>query len=258
MSPSPSPHISPLRQARLDSGATLEQVCADLDLASPTGSSGVTPSMLSGWELGRHTTSRRYRLLLAGHYGRPAPELFAHQDQAAEEETPLLLTDPRRLRDAMVEVAESAHEFLAVAGSRSRDVPYLETIEKSLTRQPTLVHYRLLFGPPRSDALLAHLRRLLETRDPQDRSLGMKTLHIGLVTDDIPERFFIASEQAAVVPLPSLTSVYGFDSGVVLGPQIAGRLLDHARQAYAASSRIETTTALHGLTPAVRQRQDGS
>ena len=123
-----------------------------------------------------------------------------------------------------------------MAGSRSRDLAYLEVIEKILVAQPALVHYRLLFGPPRNTALHAHLGRLLELRDPTDRSLGMKTLHIGLIRpeQDMPERFFVASEHAAVVPIPSLTSAYGFDSGVLLGAQSAARLLDHARQCYAA------------------------
>ncbi|WP_306370170.1 helix-turn-helix domain-containing protein [Nocardiopsis sp. CC223A] len=240
---------SPLRQARLDRGATLEQVCADLDAASPDGSSGVTPSMLSGWELGRHTTTRRYRELLAAHYDRPAAELFAHQDQRTTgDEPPRLLTDPRELRGAMVDVVQGADEFLAVTGSRSRDLTYLEAIETTLAARPALVHYRLLFGPPRTPVLTAHLYRLLELRDPHDRSLGMKTLHIGLIDADLPERFFVTSEKAAVVPLPSLTSVYGFDSGVVLGAQTAERLVDHARQGYAAATRIETTAALQTLT----------
>lgn len=254
---SPTSRPSPLRQARLDQGATLEQVCAELDAATHDGAGGVTPSMLSGWELGRHTTTRRYRSLLAYHYGLPADELFAHQDRTTDPtEPPRLLTDPRTLREAMVEVAENAREFLAVTGSRSRDLPYLEAIEKTLAAHRALVHYRLLFGPPRTPVLAAHLERLLELRDPQDRALGMKTLHVGLIDADLPERFFITSEKAAVVPLPSLTSMYGFDSGVVLGPQIAERLLDHARQGYAAATRVETTATLRTLTIATRPRQD--
>ncbi|WP_234402183.1 hypothetical protein [Thermobifida halotolerans] len=114
--------------------------------------------MLSGWELGRHTTTRRYRTLLADYYGQPVEELFAHQDKAAEaDELPRLLTDPRELREAVVQVAENARVFLAVTGSRSRDVPYLEAIEKTLAAHPALVHYRLLFGSPRTPALAAHL-----------------------------------------------------------------------------------------------------
>ncbi|GAA1464560.1 hypothetical protein GCM10009603_41880 [Nocardiopsis exhalans] len=255
----PAPHPSPLRQARTDSGATLEQVCAELDHRSPTGASGVTPSMLSGWERGRHTTSRRYRALLADYYDRPVGELFSHQDGAGtDQDTPHLVSGPRDLREAMMEVARAAVSHLAVAGSRSRDLTYLEVIEKTLTAQPALVHYRLLFGPPRNETLHAHLGRLLEIRDPADRSLGMKTLHIGLIRpeQDMPERFFVASEHAAVVPIPSLTSAYGFDSGVLLGPQAAARLLDHARQCYAAATRVETSDALHQLDPATSHHQD--
>ncbi len=66
----------------------------------PTGSSEVTPSMLSGWERSRHTTSRRYRALLAGYYGQPVEELFTHQDNraATAQDTPQLVSGPRRLR----------------------------------------------------------------------------------------------------------------------------------------------------------------
>ena len=66
----------------------------------------------------------------------------------------------------------------------------------------------MLFGPPRNQVLEDHLIRLLELRDPDDRSLGIKTLHLGLVDDleGSPERFFCASERMAVVPIPSLTS----------------------------------------------------
>ena len=255
----PTPRPSPLRQARTDLGATLAQVCADLDHRSPTGASGVTPSMLSGWERGRHTTSRRYRTLLAGYYDRPVDELFTHQDGAATaKDTPHLVSGPRALREAMMEVVRSASSHLAVAGSRSRDLAYLEVIEKILVAQPALVHYRLLFGPPRNTALHAHLGRLLELRDPTDRSLGMKTLHIGLIRpeQDMPERFFVASEHAAVVPIPSLTSAYGFDSGVLLGAQSAARLLDHARQCYAAATRVETLDALHQLDPTASHHRD--
>ena len=63
--------VTPLRQARLAIPETLEAVCADLDKSTPDGSSGVTPSMLSGWELGRHTTSVKYRTP-AGRPLRPA------------------------------------------------------------------------------------------------------------------------------------------------------------------------------------------
>jgi len=51
----------------------------------------------------------------------------------------------------------------------------------------------------------------------------------------------------AVVPIPSLTSHEAFDSGVVFGPAVAARLVDHGRQAYAAARRIETRDEVRGL-----------
>jgi len=242
--------ITPLRQARLAIPATLEAVCADLDRHTAGGSAGVTPSMLSGWELGRHTTSVRYRRLLADYYGQPPEVLFAHQDayQDTDDEKPSLLLGHRDLRHAMTDIVSGAHRYLAIAGSRSRDPVYLSAIEAAVAERPELVHYRILFGPPRHPVLTEHLLRLLELRDPRDRSLGLKTLHIGLIRDDHdPERFFCASESAAVVPIPSLTSVDAFDSGVLLGARTAQRLIDHARQCYAAACRMETRQAIESM-----------
>ncbi|MET7338288.1 hypothetical protein [Nonomuraea sp. NPDC005650] len=104
--------------------------------------------------------------------------------------------------------------------------------------------------------LTAHLLRLLELRDPEDRSLGVKRLHLGVVKGPMaPERFFVASERQAVVPIPSLTSHEAFDSGVELGTAEARRLLDHGRQAYAASRRVETRQQVSDL-PVLRMRED--
>ena len=107
----------------------------------------------------------------------------------------------------------------------------------------------MLFGPPRHQVLKDHLARLLGLRDPADRSLGVQTLHIGMVADtgSSPERFFCASEEMAVVPIPSLTSHEAFDSGVVFGPAAAVRLVDHGLQAYAAVRRIETLAEIGDL-----------
>lgn len=93
--------------------------------------------MLSGWERGRHTTSRRYRTLLAGYYDRPVDELFTHQDGAATaKDAPHLVSGPRELREAMMEVARSASSHLAVAGSRSRYLAYLEVIGRCSRPSP--------------------------------------------------------------------------------------------------------------------------
>ncbi|PXX69353.1 hypothetical protein DFR70_1021042 [Nocardia tenerifensis] len=239
------PEPSPLRRARRAKDVTLEQVCAALDQLSSTGSSGVHPSMLSAWERGRHQTSDKYRTMLAAYYKVPVAQLFAHQDLAAaqDSETPRLLLDHRQLHHAMLGVVRNARHYLAVTGSRSRDGDYLAAIESVLAARPSLVHYRILFGPPRHAVLTDHLRRLIDLRDPDDRSLGVKTLHISMVTADIPERFFAANDTTAVVPVPSLTSLEGFDTGITLGV-VGARLIDHARQLYAAGQKVESAADL--------------
>ncbi|HET9896706.1 MAG TPA: helix-turn-helix transcriptional regulator [Streptosporangiaceae bacterium] len=249
---------SALRKARLARNWTLEEVVEEIDLRSPGGHSGVTPSMLSGWELGRHTTSIGHRKTLCEIY-RQAPELlFAHQDAGlgTAGSSPKLLATFADLRAAMLATVSGAHHCLVVTGSRSRDREYLAAIEAVLAERPSLVHYRVLFGPPHHRVLRDHLMRLLELRDPEDRSLGIKTLHLGIVEDTVPERFFCASEQMAAVPIPSLTSAEAFDSGMALGGPAARRLLDHGRQAYAASRRVESPERAAALD-VIRDRNGG-
>jgi transcriptional regulator with XRE-family HTH domain len=65
----PAEDVSPLRRARLARNWTLEAVAEEIDLRTPGGHSGVTPSMVSGWELGRHTTSIGHRKTLCEMYG---------------------------------------------------------------------------------------------------------------------------------------------------------------------------------------------
>jgi transcriptional regulator with XRE-family HTH domain len=57
----PVEEVSPLRRTRLARNWTLEDVVEEIDLRTQGGHSGVTPSMVSGWELGRHTTSIGHR-----------------------------------------------------------------------------------------------------------------------------------------------------------------------------------------------------
>ncbi|NVI87657.1 helix-turn-helix transcriptional regulator [Actinomadura sp. BRA 177] len=245
---------SALRRARLARNWTLEDVAEEFELRTPGGRSGVTPSMVSGWELNQHTTSMGHRKTLCEIYGQSPEVLFAHQDEGLTRAAPKLLTSVPELQRALLETVRGARECLVVVGSRSRDLVYLKTIEETLEQRPTLVHYRVLFGPPFHQVLADHLLRLLKLRDPSDRTHGLKTVHIGLVEDPgTPERFFCASERSAVVPIPSLTSLEAFDSGISLGRAEASRLLDHGRQAYAAARRIETCGAVHALD-VVRKR----
>jgi hypothetical protein len=211
----------------------------------------VTPSMLSGWELGRHVTSIGHRAMLCEIFGQPPDALFAHQDEqlASGSAALRLLAGWDALQSAMLATVAGARECLVVTGSRSRDRKYLEAIEVVLAERPTLVCYRVLFGPPHHQVLKDHLLELLRLRDPGDRSLGVKTLHMGMVLDVTasPERFFCASERMAVIPIPSLASHEAFDCGIALGADAALRLLDHGRQAYAAARKVETPQDIAGL-----------
>jgi hypothetical protein len=109
---------------------TLEDVVEEIDLRTPGGRSGVTPSMLSGWELGRHTTTMRHRKTLCEIYEQPPDILFAHQDQAlTNRAAPRLLAGFPALRRALSSTLEGAQECLVVMGSRSRDIEYLTAIE---------------------------------------------------------------------------------------------------------------------------------
>jgi transcriptional regulator with XRE-family HTH domain len=246
----PVDESAPLRRARLARNWTLEDVVEEIDLRTPGGHSGVTPSMVSGWELGRHTTSIGHRKTLCEIYEQPPDVLFAHQDRGLPAGAGLrLVAGFPELQRAMLATVSGARQCLVALGSRSRDARYLAAIEDVLAQRPGLVCYRVLFGPPRHQVLKDHLLRLLQQRDPADRSQGVKTLHIGLVgdTDSSPERFFCASEQMAVVPIPSLTSHEAFDSGVVFGPAAAARLVDHGRQAYAAARQIESLAEVGDL-----------
>jgi transcriptional regulator with XRE-family HTH domain len=250
--------VSPLRRARLARNWTLEDAVFAVDRATG-GSSGATPSLLSAWERGKIRTSLRYRKVLCELYRLPAEVLFAHQEPdqarigATVPESVLVLRVVRphpELLAAMIDVVHGATRFLAVTGSRSREVAYLEAIELAVAEHPELVHYRVLFGPPRQQILTDHLGRLLALRDPADRSRGHKTMHIGMVdaAADSPERFFVASESEAVIVVPSLSGADPFDTGIVLGPDASAGLILHAREAYAGAKPVETAAALGALS----------
>ncbi|MFF2846905.1 XRE family transcriptional regulator [Streptomyces sp. NPDC058001] len=248
----PTPE-SALKRARLARNMTLEEAA---DALNGITGGAADASLLSAWESGRRRTGTRNRAGLCRLY-RDRPEvLFAHQDGAATSALEnsgtavvvKVLTRWADLVEAMVDVVTGAREQLVVTGSRSREGAYLAAIEEAVTRQPDLVHYRVLYGIPRHSALADHLVRLLELRDPSARRNGVKTLHVGLVdSPEALERFFVASETAAVVPLPSFHGAEGFDCGVLLSREAAAGLVHHGREACASARPLETVQAIRAL-----------
>ncbi|MEU1668427.1 hypothetical protein ABZ547_33580 [Streptomyces sparsogenes] len=124
----------------------------------------------------------------------------------------------------------------------------MAAIETAVAQHPDLVHHRILYGAPRHRALADHLLKLLELRDLSARRNGIKTLHIGVVEPtEALERFFVASETQAVVPLPSCHGAEGFDCGVLLSREAAVGLVHHAREACAPARPVETSQAVRAL-----------
>jgi hypothetical protein len=114
----------------------------------------------------------------------------------------------------------------------------------AVTDRPKLVHYRVLYGPPRHAALKNHLLRLVDLH----RAPG--TLHLGVVGDLLRdgERFICGSELATVVVLPSLSSLTNFDTGLhVTDPEVAHRYLAHVRQAFLSSDALTSRRAVEAL-----------
>ncbi|MFB9539707.1 helix-turn-helix transcriptional regulator [Streptomyces violaceus] len=245
---------SALKRARLAQNLTQEEAADQLN--EITG--GATDaSLLSAWESGRKRTGAKNRRALCQLYRERSEVLFAHQDghdsasvleATGTDVVVRVLTRYTDLVETMVEVVASAREHLVVTGSRSREKAYLAAIETAVAQQPDLVHYRVLYGPPRHRGLSEHLVRLLELRDPGERRNGVKTLHIGLVEPlEAMERYFVASESAAVVPLPSFHGAEGFDCGVLLGREAAVGLVQHGREACASARPVETLEAVRAL-----------
>ncbi|WP_229853295.1 XRE family transcriptional regulator [Streptomyces violascens] len=232
---------------------TLEEAADALNAITGQSADG---TLISSFESGRRRTGKRNRAGLCELYGERSEVLFAHQDGAttsALETTGTavvvkVLTRWTDLIEAMVAVVAGAREQLVVTGSRSREKAYLAAIETAVAQHPDLVHYRVLYGPPRHRALADHLVRLLELRDPSARRNGVKTLHIGLVEPaEALERFFVASESAAVVPLPSFHGSDGFDCGVLLSREAAVGLVHHGREACASARPVEAIEAVRAL-----------
>jgi len=245
---------SALRRARLLRGWTLEEAAGRLNAVT----GGATDaSLFSAWESGRKRTGLRNRAALARLFHERTEVLFAHQDGMApsvleESGTSVvvgMLTRWAELVEAMTEVVTTAEEWLVATGSRSREKAYLAAIETAVAHSPDLVYYRILYGLPRHRELTDHLLRLLELRSPRERRNGVATLRIGAVEQESAmERFFVASERLAVVPLPSFHGSEGFDCGIMLARDAAVGLAQHGKEVCASARAVETADTVLALS----------
>jgi len=161
------------------------------------------------------------------------------------------VTSGGELTAALIDVVRNAQECLVAVGSRSSEISYLQEIERAIQGKPRLLHYRILLGPPHSQVLKDHLLRLLALRpaQPNGGSGTEQTLHISILNDltRYPERFFVASEQAAVIILPSANSPMNFDTAIIVRePQYVHRLVQHGKALYG-KNRLESFDAINLL-----------
>jgi hypothetical protein len=148
-----------------------------------------------------------------------------------------------------MDVVRNAREYLVAVGSRSSEPTYLQEIERAIQDKPHLIHYRILLGPPHSQVFKDHLLRLVALRSTRVDDNHVQTLYMSILNDltRYPERFFIASEQAAVVILPSANSPMNFDTAVIVHePQYVHRLLQHGKALYS-KHRLESFDTLNQL-----------
>jgi transcriptional regulator with XRE-family HTH domain len=164
-----------------------------------------------------------------------------------------LVTSAEEVSAALLEVVDGAQESLVAVGSRSRRPGYLRRIEQAVRARPQLLHYRILIGLPHSHLLKSHLLELLDARPQGPAPGGDRRLRLCLLEDLTAayERFFTASERAAVVVLPSANSPANYDTALVVDdPGYARRLVEHAQALY--GQRILDTAASIRDLPVLR------
>jgi transcriptional regulator with XRE-family HTH domain len=158
-----------------------------------------------------------------------------------------VLTSTADVIQANVDIAGSARDVLLCVGSRSRDASYLRAIEASLEANPKLVHYRVMALPPFKPIFQQHLLRLIEIRDPLDRSHGYKTIRMGIYRDANrqPECCVCVNETTALVVLPSISSVGEYNTAMLTNDKrIVDGLINLGKTLYQMSAPLETPGAI--------------
>ena len=161
-----------------------------------------------------------------------------------------IIKSPQELLENNHMIVAKAEKILYMTGSRSRDSNYLKSIEERLTEVPNLVFHRVLFGIPHHKVFKEHLLRLLDIRDPKDRSFGQKTIHLSIFKDygKQSETFILGNEKVAMVLLPSLTGVGEYSSGILFtGLEEVEGLHRFVKEIYKLSEIIETPGKITAL-----------
>jgi len=115
-------------------------------------------------------------------------------------------------------VVKGAMKKLYVTGSRSSDREYLGEIEKKLSKKTDISHIRVLFGPPKTPEINDHIKKIREIIQNRSKIVGSSKVEVkeySLDVDD-PERFVVCNEKRAVVIIPSLSTVRGYDTALVI------------------------------------------
>jgi hypothetical protein len=154
------------------------------------------------------------------------------------------------MRTELERIVDETREYLICLGSRSREAGYLDRIAAKLTHEPTISHYRVLWGDPHHDVMIPHLFRLLSLQSLRDSKDSAGRIRMGLFRDWKlePERFLTANEhEALIVTAPQ--QVGTFDSAVVFrNDEVVARVKDYVTDLYNCSQRI-TLDVLQDLRP---------
>ena len=136
-----------------------------------------------------------------------------------EASPPLLINDQEDLVAENIRIVEAAQEYLYVTGSRSRDADYLARIAEQVRTKQSLIHRRILLGPPRTTEMVDHIVDLLAMGDPRRRhARRIQALGIAICSDhqNYPlEACICMNEHRGLLVLPSIVSPWAYDTAVV-------------------------------------------
>ena len=156
---------------------------------------------------------------------------------------PIELLGHDKIVAANCRIVRRARDTIFTVGSRSRDEQYLKTIEEKLRENPGLAYWRILFGPPRSQALKEHLLRVLSFRSPADRSCGCQTIFLAMYNDDAsePEHNLCGNDNTCLIVQPPRNGVGQYSTAQICTKADAVRgYLELARELYGRGENLES------------------